>query len=106
MFGKREPVALLSWSSWSHMIVVWLFLAVPWVCLQFVIVVLPDHTPLLLNPTKPRNEFTCQLVISLWAYSILLTLSGLGCNQSYPRTCPGHSRLLKPMQHFEGLILI
>ena len=26
------------------MIVVWLFLAVPWVCLQFLIVVFPDHT--------------------------------------------------------------
>ena len=26
------------------MIVVWLFLAVPWVSLQFVIVVFPDHT--------------------------------------------------------------
>ena len=24
--------------------VVWLFLAVPWICLQFVIVVFPDHT--------------------------------------------------------------
>ena len=24
--------------------VVWLFLAVPWVCLRFVIVVFPDHT--------------------------------------------------------------
>ena len=29
------------------MIVVWLFLVVPWVCLQFVIVVFPDHTQLL-----------------------------------------------------------
>ena len=29
------------------MIVVWLFLAVPWVCLQFVIVVFPCHTHLL-----------------------------------------------------------
>ena len=29
------------------MIVVWRFLAVPWVCLQFVIVVFPDHTHLL-----------------------------------------------------------
>ena len=27
--------------------VVWLFLAVPWVCLQFVIVVFPDHTHLI-----------------------------------------------------------
>ena len=26
---------------------VWLFLAVPWICLQFVIVVFPDHTHLL-----------------------------------------------------------
>ena len=29
------------------MIVVWLFLAVTWVCLQFVILVFPDHTYLL-----------------------------------------------------------
>ena len=29
------------------MIVVWLFLVVPWVYLQFVIVVFPDHTQLL-----------------------------------------------------------
>ena len=29
------------------MIVVWLFLVVPWVCLQFVIVVFPDHSHLL-----------------------------------------------------------
>ena len=27
--------------------VVWLFLVVPWVCLQFVIVVFPDHTHLI-----------------------------------------------------------
>ena len=53
LIGKRELVALLSLSSfslssWCLMIVVWLFLAVPWVCLQFVIEVLPDHTHLLL----------------------------------------------------------
>ena len=45
--GKRELVALLSLSSWCLVIVVWLFLAVPMVCLQFVIVVFPDHTYLL-----------------------------------------------------------
>ena len=44
LIGKRELVALLSLSSWYHMIVVWLFLAVPWVYLQFVIVIFPDHT--------------------------------------------------------------
>ena len=47
LIGKRELVALLSLSSWCLVIVVWLFLAVPWVCLQFVIVVFPDHTHLL-----------------------------------------------------------
>ena len=43
---KRELVALLGLSSWCLLIVVWLFLAVPWVCLQFVILVFPDHTHL------------------------------------------------------------
>ena len=47
LMGKRELVALLNLSSWCLMIVVWLFLAVPWVCLQFAIVVFPDHTHLL-----------------------------------------------------------
>ena len=47
LMGKRELVALLSLSSWCLVIVVWLFLAVPWVCPQFVFVVFPDHTHLL-----------------------------------------------------------
>ena len=42
--GKRELVALFSFSSWCLVIDVWLFLMVLWVCLQFVIVVFPDHT--------------------------------------------------------------
>ena len=52
--GKRELVALLSLSSWCLVIVVWLFLAVKWVCLQFVIVVIPDHTHYFgdVGPTK------------------------------------------------------
>ena len=50
LMGKRELVALLSLSSWCLVMVVWLFLVVPWVCLQFVIVVFPDHTHLLFGP--------------------------------------------------------
>ena len=42
---KTELVGLLSLSSWYLGIDVWLFLAVPRVCLQFVIVVFPDYTP-------------------------------------------------------------
>ena len=41
--GKRELVALLNLSSWCLVMVQRLFLAVPRGCLQFVIVVLPDH---------------------------------------------------------------
>ena len=44
---KREPVALLSLASCCLVIAVWFLLLVPWVCLQFVIVVFPDHTHLL-----------------------------------------------------------
>ena len=44
--GKRELVALLCLSSWCLVIVMWLFLTMPWVCLQFVIVVFPDHSHL------------------------------------------------------------
>ena len=45
--GKRELVALLCLSSWCLVIVVWLFLTMPRVYLQSVIVVFPDHTHLL-----------------------------------------------------------
>ena len=45
--GKRELVALLNLSSWCLVMVERLFLAVPGGCLQFVIVVFPDHTHLL-----------------------------------------------------------
>ena len=41
LMGKRELVALLILSSWCLMIVVWLFLAVSWVCVHFVIVLFP-----------------------------------------------------------------
>ena len=45
LMGKRGLVALLSLSYWCLVIVVWLFVVVLWVCLQFVIVVFPDHAP-------------------------------------------------------------
>ena len=47
LMGKRELVALLSLPSLCLVIVVWLFLTVPLVCVQFVILVFPDHTHLL-----------------------------------------------------------
>ena len=47
LMGKRELVALLSLDSWRLVVVMWLSLAVPWVCLQLVNVVFPYHTQLL-----------------------------------------------------------
>ena len=47
LMGKRELVALLNLSSWCLVEVEHLFLAVPWDCLRFVIMVFPDHTHLL-----------------------------------------------------------
>ena len=44
---ERELVALLYLSSWCLVIVVWPCLTMPWVRLQFEVVVFPDHTYLL-----------------------------------------------------------
>ena len=53
LMGKRELVALFGLSSSCLVVVVWLFPTVPWVCLQFVIVVFPDHTHLIFFYTSP-----------------------------------------------------
>ena len=47
LMGKRELIALLYLSSSCLVMVERLFIAVPWGCLRFVIVVYPDHTHLL-----------------------------------------------------------
>ena len=49
--GKSELVALLNLSSWYLVMVERLFLELPRGCLQFVIVVFPDHTHLLFLTT-------------------------------------------------------
>ena len=47
LMGKRELFALLNLSFWCLVMVECVFLAMPWGCLQFVIVVFPDPTHLL-----------------------------------------------------------
>ena len=47
LMGKSELIALLNLSSWCLVMVERVFFAVPRGCLQFVIVVFPDHTHLL-----------------------------------------------------------
>ena len=58
LMGKRELIALLNLSSWCLVMVERLFLAVPRDCLQFVIVVFPDHTHLLfLSSTRDSGSY-------------------------------------------------
>ena len=74
--GKRELVALLNLSSWCLVMVEWLFLAVPWGCLRFVIVVFPDHSHLLfLHCIHEQDDSPmircCQSTVSTWLCSKL-----------------------------------
>ena len=66
LMGKRKLVALLNLSSWCLLMVGWPFLAVPWGCLRFVIVVFPDHTHLLFlslpsEDMADRDEVSCHI---------------------------------------------
>ena len=58
LMGKREMIALLNLSSWCLVMVEGLFLAVPGGCLQFVIVIFPDHTHLLL--LQSQKSIACE----------------------------------------------
>ena len=79
---KRELVAWLCLYSWCLVIAVWLFLTMPRVCLQFVIVVFPYHTHLLflivikacINSTAYSPKFTKSMAL----YFVAVSLS-IGC---------------------------
>ena len=58
LMGKRELIALLNLSSRCLVMVERLFFAVPQGCLQFVIVVFPDHTHLLFLLKKSIGQKT------------------------------------------------
>ena len=62
LMGKRELIALLNLSSGCLVMVERLFLAVPRGCLQFVIVVFPDHTHLLFLALRPNLFMLKQLI--------------------------------------------
>ena len=60
LMGKRELIAFLNLSSWCLVMVERLFLTVPGGCLQFVIVVFPDHTHLLFFKSRiGQFELSC-----------------------------------------------
>ena len=63
--AKRELFALVNLSYWCLVMVEQLFLAVPRGCLQFVIVVFPDHTHLLF--------FTIVFLFYMSAITLIIT---------------------------------
>ena len=63
LMGKTELVALLSLSSWCLVDVVWVFIAVPGVCLQFVIMVFPNHTHL-----QFRKHYIYSMSEIIWGF--------------------------------------
>ena len=77
--GKRELVSLLYLSSWCLVIVVWLLLTMPQVCLQFVIVLFPDHYHLLLLYNIGKRAMRGMVTIYFGLYK-----SGESLNRSKP----------------------
>ena len=71
LMGKRELVALLNLSSWCLVVVERLFLALPWGCMLFVIVVIPDHTHLLFSKVFKNSTFNFFSFKCIWKHLIL-----------------------------------
>ena len=75
LMGKRELVALYGLSSWCLVIIVWLFLTLPWVFLQFVIVIFTDcihflHLRTLVESRGLLCDATCVLKAERYKYVI------------------------------------
>ena len=68
LMGKRELIALLNLSSWCLVMVERLFLTVPRGCLQFVIVVFPDHT-LLLFSMLGQQQHASETSFTEWRFA-------------------------------------
>ena len=83
LMGKRELVSLLNLSSLCLVMVGRLFLTLPQSCLQFVIVVFPDHTHLLFFKTSYRLKQVKSVaeclkgsicITTLWLYIVSIKL--------------------------------
>ena len=96
LVGKRELIALLNLSFWCLVMVERLFLAVPQGCLQFVIVVFPDHTHLL---------FLLTLTVSL--RSLMLANTKKGHNWTFDTTkCAYFSCISWLLMHAQIIMFI
>ena len=84
LMGKRELVALLNLSSWCLVTFEWLFLAVPWGCLRFVIVLFPGHTPLLFQIRQHYLHVLCHNSVADLSVPVLCLLLYFNTLSVYP----------------------
>ena len=66
------------------MTVEWLFLAVPWGCLRFVIVVFPDHTPPLFQIRQHYLQLSCHNSVADLSVPVLCLLLYFNTLSVYP----------------------
>ena len=97
LMGKRELVAIPNLSSWCLVMVERLFLAVPGGCLQFVIVVFPNHTHLLFLIPPVKYYSDCyKAVLLLWIFNVVFSVVCLLCIHARLFICalwsPGRER--------------
>ena len=80
LMGKRELIALLNLSSWCLVVVERLFLGVPQGCLQFVIVVFPDHTHYFGYNLDIIRQSACLVLnpIMVYSYGFLFNCTTVG----------------------------
>ena len=92
LMGKRELIALLNLSSWCLVMVERFFLAVPRGCLQFVIVVFPDHTHLLFLMIRKRigHLILTYGPVAYMQHIFLLWLTLVQKQGSMARKCHNH----------------
>ena len=88
LMGKRELIALLNLSSWCLVMVERLLLAVPRGCLQFVIVVFPDHTHLLFFIVPSCKPFSSQCVFLNFVLPLTASLRTMTINPPPPPPPP------------------
>ena len=84
LMGNGELVALLNLSSWCLVTVEWLFLAVSWDCLRFVIVVFPDHTHSLFQIRQHYLQLLCHNSVADLSVLVLCLLLYFNTLSVYP----------------------
>ena len=90
LMGKRKLIALLNLSSWCLVMLERLFLAMPRGCLQFVIVVFPNHSHLPFLKALPPLPFNCDLYSVYHVFTLKCLFRGLS-RLSTNLSCHGRS---------------